>query len=183
MKAVFIFMFFALSSLLFGQDNVCHGAVIPTNYSASDYFEVVDVNHRLDFSVSRKKRTHFIQTSNNLFRLEKGEVLYFNDSVIAEFEKGKWKLNMGQIISEQQTEDGWVYRLNEEVILTAYFSLDRVEDCYYLCFDAEEWNDASKVSAYVVAARFTKSVPMSRFTIAADVLLDIFVDVLYLLSI
>jgi hypothetical protein len=183
MRTVFIFIFYALSNLLIGQDNVCHGAVIPTNYSASDYFEVIDVNHRLDFSVFRQKKTHFIQTANVEYRLEKDETLYINQQVLAEYSKGSLKLKSGKVIVEQQTEEGWEYRLNDEVILNAYFSLDRVEDCYYLCFDAKEWNEETKLSAYIAAARFTKSVPMTRFTIIADVLLDIFVDVLYFLSI
>jgi hypothetical protein len=178
-----VIVFFLVGLLSAKGQDVCHGAVISTVYGESKYFEVIDTNHQLDFTVSRQKRKSYIQTSHNLYRLEKEDELFLGDSLISRYNKGAWQLPSGKTLIETRTEEGWEYRLNGELILNAYFSLDRVEDCYYLCFDAKEWSEESKLSAYLVAGRFTKSVPMSRISLTAEDMLDIFVDVLYFLSI
>lgn len=182
MKQFFLGVFLIGVFMLNGQD-VCHGAIISTNYDQSKYFEVIDVNHQLDFSVAHEGRNHIIQADSTTIIIEKGKTLFQSGIQLGHYNKNAFKLSTGKEILETRTEDGWEYRLDDELILTAYFSLDRVEDCYYLCFETMEWNEESKLSAYLVAARFTKSVPMSRISLTAEDILDIFVDVLYFFTI
>lgn len=182
MKQLFLGLCVAVSFLANGQD-LCHGAVIPTVYGQSDYFEVIDIHHQFDFSVSRQNRKHLISTERDSLWITKGKYLYQRGVLLAEYDKGVITLKSGQNITEIRTEDGWMYRMDDCLILQVYFSLDRVEDSYYLCFETNDWTENASIAAYIASARFTKSVPMSRISLTAEDVVDILVDVLYFLSI
>lgn len=182
MKQLLLGVFCVLAFFARGQD-VCHGAEISTVYGQSKYFEVIDAQHQLDFSVYRNKKNHFIRTGADSLRIEKGKSVYQHGKLLAVYSKGEITLNSGQKINEIATNDGWDYRLEGQSILQVYFSLDRSQDLYYLCFQTNEWNQEAKLAAYLASARFTKSVPMSRISFTAEDVVDIFVDVLYFLSI